>query len=294
MHYNPKALAKYMRPGAMKVVIIRDPISVLKSAHAMAAYQSVYEPYINDNFCQGLAADGDAWRSKCEFVQTGRDSILDYLDGDANEQLLKLFSMKLPPQELSRRALPIIDNAAKLLEDEFVVGLQENYDASMLLFESALEWDRADILYDNSTITHHYSLLEVTSEQDTPVVENSPAVQKAIASWHTGTPEGEQIIEELNRGPYYYYTLLYKRGVEINKRQVSKMLGDDSAVAAEVEAYRKQNEAFLTCTDKIHFTQGWGEDLTCTVRGLSQHVEARKSCSREAQSTTSPKATAPK
>lgn len=262
MHYDPLVLDKLIVPDALKLVLIRHPLSVLRSVHAMAAYQRVYEPWIHDNFCQTLALDGDLWRDKCEFMQTGQDSILDYLDPHANEKMRKLFLTQ--PQDLHTQAMAIIDDVAQRLEKDFIVGVQEDFDTSMLLFEYVLGWNRTDSLYmKDDPNTHHYV---------------NPEVEKARSSWDAGKP---QILDRLRRGPFRYHEILYQRGAEIHRKQVKKMLGSETQVKAAVSLYQKQNTKFTSCSHKI-CNGCLLRRNACVFKGLSLHTNFRPTCANVA------------
>jgi hypothetical protein len=273
MHYNPGLLQKYFPEfqSAVKLVLLRDPLSVLRSVHTMAANQHATEPNISDNFCQDLAADGDLWRANCPLVRSGEDSILDYLNEEANKELLQLFAQTGSNYDRDRdlQASAIIEKVVKMLEDDFVVGLQEEYDASMLLFEAALGWNRSDTLYSKAQESHIYK---------------GPEADKAHASWLNGTDLRQDIIDEFNRGPYYYYNMLYQRGVEVHKKQLRQMLGSESEVAAAVDLYGRQNSAYSYC-----LSQCWScvDSNSCGIYGLAVHVKQRPICAQQALANAS-------
>mmetsp|Transcript_108540 Transcript_108540/g.188483 ORF Transcript_108540/g.188483 Transcript_108540/m.188483 type:complete len:430 (+) Transcript_108540:112-1401(+) len=260
MHYDPVVMTNYLVPGAVKLTILRHPLSVLRSAHAMAAEQAVKKPWIHDNFCQDLAHDGDAWRNKCEFVQTGQDSLLDYLDHNANEKLKLL--LKEPREKVHSQAMAIIDNVTKQLET-FTIGLQEDFDASMVLFQEAMGFSREDMLYtQHMKSSHEY---------------HGAPFKAALESWGFGTPRGDAIVEKFRQGAYFYHELLYQRGVEIHKKQMRELLGSKAEVDAEVEKYRRQLKSFTKCVVKRV------DENICTRVGLLQHVKARSHCARLAE-----------
>jgi hypothetical protein len=244
-----------MVPGALKLVLLRHPLSVLKSTHAMAAHQAVHEKWIHDNFCQDLALDGDAWRAKCESVWSGRDSLLDYLDHDASERLRLLFVEK--PVDLHEQALAIIDKAALILED-FAVGLQEKFDASMILFERALKWSRDDSLYWQHIHSYH----------------KSEAAKVAQDSWGAGTPREQEILAQLRQGPYVYHEMLYERGAALHEKQTLKALGSEAEVDSAVRTYRAQLKPFTSCMHKA------GTVNSCSRKGLELYVKARPACAK--------------
>lgn len=264
MHYQPEVLQRYMVPDTVKLVLLRHPWSVLRSAHTMAAYQAVHEN-IQNNFCQSLAHDGDAWRAQCEFVQTGQDSLLDYLDHDANTRLRLLLAQG--GTDVHEKAMEIVDHASKLLET-FVVGLQEEFDASMLLFERAIGWSRDDSLYMKHTANAH-------SEY-----HKSHAAMVAYNSWGIWSPKGDEITNKLKRGVYLYHEILYNRGLEIHRKQIQSMLGTESRVASAVRKYRKQVDLFSTCMRKE------SRFNVCAYRGLLSHTQARPRCAKFARLKT--------
>jgi len=271
-HYKPEAIKDYMVPGAVKLVLLRHPLHVLRSSHVMAAYQAVNEKWkhIEDNFCQHLAHDGDAWRAQCEFVQTGQDSLLDYLDHDANEQLRLLLAkprgdvLSLAARQVHEEAMSIVNKVAERLET-FVVGLQEDFDASMLLFEKAIGWSREDTLYaKHDPNSHSY--------------HNSRAAEEAKLSWGFDTPREDEIVEKLRRGPYRYHELLYQKGMEIHQKQMRQMLGSKAALDSALITYRAELTAFTSCIHEV-----LGQRNVCEYQGLVSYSKARPHCARVAQ-----------
>lgn len=277
MHYVPDLLKDYMVPGALKLVILRHPLSVLRSTHAMAAVQALDEKHnIEDNFCQNLAADGDAWRAGCEFVQTGEDSLLDYLDHDANE-CLRLLLLERPRRDVHKEAMAIIEKVGQQLET-FVVGLQEDFDGSMLLFEQAIGWSRDDTLYEKHDPNAH-------------IYSKNAAAQAAVASWGFGTPRGEEIKTKLRRGAYFYHELLYQKGVEIHRKQMQERIGSNVVVESALLTYRAQLDVFTAC---LHSQRTQASDGTprpvlgqpwnvCEYRGLVSFAKGRPECAEAAK-----------
>jgi hypothetical protein len=230
MHYEPRVLQDYMVPGSLKLTIIRHPLHVLRSAHVMAAHQAVHQNWIKDSFCQDLAHDGNAWRAGCKNLMSGRDSFLDYLDEGAFQELKAL--LEQPQENVHTQAMAVIDRTTKHLET-FIIGLQEDYAASMLMFQHALGWSRGDILHlDDDGHAHRF---------------NSPEAQKAKESWGFGTQDGEEILEQLRGGIFFYIELLYKRVVALHQKQLRQIVGDQTTVHKEVEIYRKQRQRYSEC-----------------------------------------------
>jgi len=270
MHYNPSLLKNYMVPGAVKLVILRHPLAVLRSTHAMAAYQAVHESNIKDDFCQDLAADGDAWRAKCARMHNGLDSLLDYLDHDANTRLTELFARQ--PKDLHEQAMAITNKASLLLED-FVVGVQEEFDGSMLLFEHALKWSREDSLYVNHDVNSHQLSKKTTSKA-------------ALASWGIGTSREDEIINKLRLGPYRYHEILYERGLALHKKQMRETIGTKADIDSAVQSYRAQKDTFTTCMHRtlLALPTTYKNLLpnVCTHFGLQRYAEARPHCAKTA------------
>jgi hypothetical protein len=303
MHYNPAYLKKYMVPGAVQLVIVRDPLAVLRSAHIMAASQYVEEPWIRNSFCQEIASDADVWRRNCSFVTDGRDSILGYLDPQAQIQLNEIVAkmkhlkdslaeshvqytaqlMSVSDQqqqgkaalshfadehaELHRQAVSVIDKVAQMLESEFAVGIQEDYDASMLLFENVIGWDRPDALYYTHDINSHKKNVTL------------PEARKAADSWQLASPGREKLLEELGQGIYLYYDMLYKKAVAIHKKQLQARLGDSSEVETAVKLYREQNDRFSRCIDGFAHYLG----NSCDLRGIKRYTSLRPFCGSKAR-----------
>lgn len=265
MHYDHEALKDHIVPDAVRLTILRHPFDVLRSAHVMAAYQrlsgNAHDRKVQNSFCQDLAHDGDLWRSHCEMVWTGMDSLLDYLDRDANEALMLLLqNAQGQPEEVHKQALLIIDNVTNVLSN-FTVGLQKSLDASLLMFEQVIGWPRHNTLYRvDPSVSHSYS--------------DDAAAQAAFKSWGEGTPIEDEIKAKLRRGPYYYHELLYERGVQIHERQLHQILGPQEKVDAAVHEFKRQNKAFASCmksTIKDHVP-------SCLYRGLRLNADARPHC----------------
>ena len=156
MFYQPDLLSRFMPPYALqrRITILRAPLDVLKSAQKMALVQhNQQDPKLNNSFCQFIAHNTELWLARCPMAANGDGSILEYLDMAAHFRLQAMLERSRQVAGVGRGAaspLPETEVAAVLarplrrLEGDFIVGMQADFDLSLLLFESALGLRRSD------------------------------------------------------------------------------------------------------------------------------------------------------
>ena len=267
MYYNPRVLEHFMpRQAAVRLItIIRAPLDVLKSAQKMALVQhhaKGSERRLNNSFCQPLADDTDAWLSRCPMASTGDGSILMYLDPAAHGDLQALLARTKRTLEAvdTRLALGIMTRAVRRLENDFLVGAQASFDASLLLFEQVLGWDRADTLYSSvSMVKHGY---------------NSPLSTRLDEEWARRRPEIEALLRA-RYAPLEFHQRLYEKGLQVHALQVRQHLGGGERVEAAVAAFRAQNEKFTQCYEAHHQRSGFD---VCTAGVRSTGKGRPRSC----------------
>jgi uncharacterized membrane protein YgcG len=194
---------------------------------------------------------------------SGDGSILQYLDpnGHACLQALLTRAKRTLQHPAPLAAAACLRVASERLEHEFVVGLQTQFDASLLLFGAALRWDRADLLYSAASMVKH----------DT---RTHPLAKKLDAEW---TLRPEQILGTLRArfSPLDYHQRLFEQGVRVFERQLAQFLGPPSEVAAQVATYQAQNAKFTACYERVRSSTHFN---TCDHGGLAGAAAARRTC----------------
>ena len=284
MFYQPDLLAKFMPAYASRrlITILRAPLDVLKSAQKMALVQrnSQKERHLNNSFCQPLAHNTELWLARCPMANAGDGSILEYLDIRAH------FKLKAMLQEARRVSSVNGDNgiAAPLaqkvvaevlsrplhrLEHAFVVGMQADFDLSLLLFQEALGLGREDILYSKTSMVSHD-------------LHKSKWAQMVDDDWN-GALRRKQISDFLERrgSPIRYHNMLFEKGLEVYNRQVKLYLGDGKQVASALAAFKAQLTSFTTCYERQRSQTRF---RTCSSEGLALANRARFACTKDIRS----------
>jgi len=194
---------------------------------------------------------------------SGDGSILQYLDPPGHNCLQRLLArakqtLQHPNPSAAASCMRV---ASDRLEHEFVVGLQTQFDTSLLLFGAALQWDRADLLYSASSMVMH----------DT---RSHPLAKKLDNEWAT---RASQIIGTMRArfAPLDYHQRLFDQGVRVFERQVVHYLGAPSEVASQLATYKEQNTKFTACYERVRSRMKFN---TCSQWGLTSASAARRSC----------------
>jgi hypothetical protein len=230
-----------------------------------------------------MSANLTNWLENCEMVVKGTNSILQYLDEEANDQLIRLLTNTTwnASQWVQDEAERITKSATQYLKFDFIVGLQNNYDTSMLLFEKTTGLLRSDMLIHQQSGFHADSRTGASADHK----YKSKEAQMARKAWGIGTSVGKEIEARLERGVHHYYRVLYELGEKIHQQQVKKFLGNADEVAQEVELYKNQSASFDKCYRKKIQLSGPGNP--CLIRGLSFAALARAQCTANLNLTNS-------
>jgi len=271
MFYSPQILGHFMPAHAVKrrITILRRPLDVLKSAQKMAVLQrhskSQQERSLNNSFCQYLAHDTFQWLTKCPMASVGDSSIHSYLDPDGHAALSQLLhearkTLTQPNPKLVANSLTL---ALSRLDHEFAVGLQSSYEASVLLFEAALGWDRVDTVYSlDSMVLHAYD-------------RKDPFVVRLEAEWLARKDDIPAVLKQ-RFSPVEYDNLLFEHGEKVHAEQLQRYVGDADEVERQVLKFKSQNKKFTVCYENQRRNRG--NFNTCTQAGLQEAATARRLC----------------
>ena len=111
-----------------------------------------------------------------------------------------------------RAVRAVLARPLRRLEEDFIVGLQTDFDTSLLLFEKALGLSRSDVLYSKDSMLSHSFKGKWAKMVD--------------ADW-SGPQRRREILAFLEKrgSPIRYHNLLFERGVEVYNKQVAALLG---------------------------------------------------------------------